>query len=328
MKSNWFIIILMCIIAIVIIEKSISYQQQKRETEEAINAFIASEPVDTAWRGSHRSQIPYETDTGKLIWYGYQLIANTSYYFGPKGIVAQTTNGMNCQNCHLDGGTVPYGFNFGKVYSSYPQYRARSNRIQSIYGRVNDCFERSLNGQAIDSNGKEMKAIYSYIKWLGKDISKGYISGGTGVKPLAFLKTAADPIIGKKVYLTNCQLCHGANGGGQLNQDETGYTYPPLWGANSYNDGAGLYRIIFLASFIKSNMPSGTDYHKPMLTDEEAWNVAAFVNSQPRPHMDKKDDWKNFSKKPIDIPFGPYSDSFTEAQHKFGPFKPIANSKK
>ena len=75
-------------------------------------------------------------------------------------------------------------------------------------------------------------------------------------------------------------------------------------------------------------MPFGTDYHNPVLTDEEAWDVAAFVNSQPRPHKDQHLDWQKLAQKPIDFPFGPYTDTFSERQHKYGPFKPIQAAQK
>ena len=75
-------------------------------------------------------------------------------------------------------------------------------------------------------------------------------------------------------------------------------------------------------------MPFGATYHAPQLTAEEAWDVAAFVNTQPRPHKDQKQDWKDFAKKPVDFPFGPYADTFSEQQHKFGPFGPIIEANK
>ena len=128
---------------------------------------------------------------------------------------------------------------------------------------------------------------------------------------------------GKLVYEQKCQTCHAANGEGQMNIDGISYTYPPLWGKNSYNVGAGLFRLSRFAGYVKNNMPQGTDYHSPQLSDEEAWDVAAFVNSQPRPSKDLSSDWPDISKKPIDHPFGPYADSFSEQQHKYGPFTPI-----
>ncbi|QNA46861.1 c-type cytochrome [Lacibacter sediminis] len=274
--------------------------------------------------GPPANQIPYYSrEDGKLIWYGHELIANTSKYLGPKGSVLQISNGMNCQNCHLDAGTKPWGNNYSAVYTTYPKFRDRSGGIETIYKRVNDCMERSLNGTALDTNSKEMQAIYAYIKWLGEDLKKGDKPKGSGIVELPYLNRAADPGKGKTVFVQKCQTCHGANGEGQLNMDGMTYTYPPLWGKNSYNVGAGLFRLSRFAGYVKNNMPQGTDYHAPQLSDEEAWDVAAFVNSQPRPSKDLGSDWPDISKKPIDHPFGPYADTFTEQQHKYGPFAPI-----
>jgi thiosulfate dehydrogenase len=149
----------------------------------------AIDTTEHVWRGWNHYQIK-ETDT--LERYGYQLISNTAYYFGPKGKVLQITNGMNCQNCHLDGGTIPWGNNFSAVASTYPKYKERSGVIESMEKRVNDCMERSLNGKAIDSNSKEMKAFVAYIKWVGSDVPKGKTPKGSGIMNIDFLNRAAD----------------------------------------------------------------------------------------------------------------------------------------
>jgi thiosulfate dehydrogenase len=258
---------------------------------------------------------------------GHDLIENTSYYFGPKGKIAAISNGMNCQNCHIQGGIVPWGNNFSAVVMSYPRFNYRSGKIMSISRRVNDCFERSLNGNAIDTTSHEMQAIIAYMHWIGDDIPKGKKPIGSGILQLPFLDRAADPVKGREVYVNTCQRCHGANGQGQSNADASGYVYPPLWGENSYNTGAGLYRISFFAGFVKTNMPFlEAAYDYPKLTNEEAWDVAAYVNSQPHPLNKNKNDFPDISKKPIDDPMGPYADTFSEEQHKFGPFKPIKDA--
>ena len=260
----------------------------------------------------------------ELVIYGQELIAHTSKYLGPKGSVAQITNGMNCQNCHLQAGAKAWGNNYAAVFSTYPKFRDRSGQTESIYKRVADCMERSLNGTAVDSNSSEFKAIYAYIKWLGQDVQKGKKPHGSGIEKLAFLDRAADPQKGQIVYTAQCQSCHGANGEGQLTVDELEYAYPPLWGPHSYNDGAGLYRISNFAGYVKNNMPYLlTSHENPKLTEEECWDVAAYVNSQSRPHKDQSKDWPKFEKKPLDFAFGPYADGFSENQHKYGPFKPI-----
>ncbi|RXK60921.1 c-type cytochrome [Lacibacter luteus] len=292
------------------------------------NIASDSSMQQSMWVGASVNQIPYYSrKDGELIWYGRELIANTSKYLGPKGSVLQISNGMNCQNCHLDAGTRPWGNNYGAVYSTYPKFRDRSGGIETIYKRVNDCIERSLNGRALDTGSKEMQAIYAYIKWLGEDVKRGEKPKGSGIVDLPYLNRAANPQKGKEVYVQKCQTCHGTNGEGQLHVDGNAYTYPPLWGNNSYNVGAGLFRLSRFAGYVKNNMPFGADYHAPQLSAEEAWDVAAFVNSQPRPAKDLKSDWPDISKKPIDHPFGPYADPFTEEQHKYGPFAAIKTYK-
>jgi thiosulfate dehydrogenase len=130
------------------------------------------------------------------------------------------------------------------------------------------------------------------------------------------------------VYTLKCKTCHTGTGEGKLNTDGLTYQYPPLWGEHSYNIGAGLYRLSRFAGYVKSNMPQNTTFEAPQLTDEEAWDVAAYVNSQPRPKKDLGKDWPKIAGKPIDHPFGPYADKFSEEQHKYGPFQPIADAKK
>ncbi|WP_026899268.1 c-type cytochrome [Daejeonella oryzae] len=279
------------------------------------------------WTAPDESTLPSGTE-GEIILYGKELIAHTSTYLGPKGKVASISNGMNCQNCHLDAGTKPWGNNYSAVYSTYPKFRARSGTKESTVKRINDCFERSLNGKALDSTSKEMKAMLAYMKWLGTGIEKGKIPAGAGLEKLAFLDRAADPKKGAVVYSGKCQSCHGKNGEGLANPEQTGYLYPPLWGKNSYNDGAGLFRLSGFSGYVKNNMPLGATHENQQLSDEEAWDVAAYVNSMPRPHKDQSGDWKDTSKKPFDFPFGPYADKFSAKQHKYGPYDPIVKASK
>ena len=270
--------------------------------------------------------IPH-TAAGHQIRYGRELVAHTAHYLGPQGSVAHLTNGMNCQNCHLQAGTQGFANNYLAVAATYPKMRARSGTLVGIELRVADCMERSLNGRAAPGNGPEMRAIVAYIEWLGKDIPKGKKVYGTGFVKLAYLDRAADPVIGKAVFATKCQRCHGPAGQGQPLADNTGYEYPPLWGPHSYNDGAGLFRVTNLARYVKAAMPYGASFDHPQLTNQQAWDVAAFVNSQPRPHLATPLDWPDIRQKPVDHPFGPYADNFSEKQHKFGPYQPIGDAR-
>lgn len=262
-----------------------------------------------------------------LIKYGKELIVHTADYLGPKGSVAAISNGMNCQNCHLNAGTQPWGNNYFGVEANYPKFRERSGAIENQLKRVNDCFERSLNGKKPDSASREMQAILAYIKWVGNDVPKKTTPRGTGIFKLKGLTRATDPEKGRVVYAQKCQSCHQPDGGGVMAANGKSYTYPPLWGPHSYNTGAGLFRISNFAGYVKYNMPLGVSYERPQLTDEEAWDVAAFVNSMPRPEKDLSKDWPNIAGKPFDHPFGPYADPFSETQHKYGPYKPIKDWK-
>ncbi|HTE27276.1 c-type cytochrome [Flavitalea sp.] len=279
-------------------------------------------PGSKMWEPPDTNQIPFSAE-GNLIRYGRDLVANTSLYLGPKGKVAAVTNGMNCQNCHLDAGTRLWGNNFSAVSSTYPQFRGRSGTVESVYKRVNDCLERSLNGKTLDTNSHEMQAFAAYINWVGHNVAKNVKPEGAGVKTIPFLGRPADPENGLIVYKLKCQRCHGADGLGSLNSDSTAYFYPPLWGKNSYNTGAGLFRLSHFAGYIRYNMPFDAQVNVALLTDQEAWDVAAFVNTQSRPQKKFIADWPDISWKPFDYPFGPYADSFSEHQHKFGSFGPI-----
>jgi thiosulfate dehydrogenase len=317
-KSNWQLVIIITVILIVVLSEIM------KSVKPSNNLAYNSALTDTAWVAPSLYYDVVEGEERKRIAYGEELIAHTSTYLGPSGSVAQISNGMNCQNCHLNAGKINWGNNYSAVFSTYPKFRDRSGSIETIYKRVSDCFERSLNGTAPDSNSKEYQAIYSYIKWVGQNIKKGTKPIGSGLEKLPFMDRAADPVRGKVIYTAQCQSCHGANGEGQLNLNKISYEYPPLWGEHSYNIGAGLFRLSNFAGYVKSNMPFNQATHSnPQLTNEEAWDVAAYVNSQPRPKKDLSKDWPDISKKPFDHPFGPYTDGFTETEHKYGPFKPI-----
>ncbi len=263
-----------------------------------------------------------------VVEYGADLIAHTAKYLGPEGSILHISNGMNCQNCHLDRGTKIYGNNYGSVFSTYPALKPRSGKIESAMDRVNDCLKRSLNGQPLDANSKEMKSIIAYFNFLGAAVPKGNKAPGSGLRDLPLLTRGADPIKGKLVFTLRCQSCHLENGQGQKNAGASEYIYPPLWGDHSYNEGAGLYRLSSFAKYVKYNMPKGTMFDAPLLSDEEAWDVAAYVNSMPRQHYDLNKDWPDISKKPFDYPFAPYADAFSANQHKYGPYQAIIDSQK
>jgi len=256
--------------------------------------------------------------------FGYKLITETYALIGPETPKAITGNRLACTSCHLDGGTKPYAAPYIGLSGVFPIYIGRENKVESLEERINGCFERSMNGRAIDVNSNEMRAMISYIRHISKDAQVGSRIQGQGFVDFKVPDRAADSAKGGVLYKSTCASCHGPDGQGVAGikgNREGGYMYPPLWGDDSYNDGAGMTRLITAARFIKGNMPLGVTHDAPLLSDEEAYDVAAYINSHNRPIKANKElDYPNLSKKPKDCPYPPYSDDIPQEQHRLGPF--------
>ncbi|MBD1421289.1 c-type cytochrome [Sphingobacterium chuzhouense] len=265
-----------------------------------------------------------DTEEGRLAEYGHRLITETYALIGPGTELGITGNRLACGSCHLDGGTKPFAAPYIGLSGIFPMYSGRENRVGSLEERINGCFERSMNGKAIDVNSREMRAMISYIKHISKDAPVGKRVRGQGFVNFAIPDRAADVGKGALVYENTCQTCHGVHGEGlkgTVGNREGGYIYPPLWGDDTYNDGAGMARLITAAKFIKGNMPLGVTHDAPLLSDEEAYDVAAYINSHSRPVKANKElDYPILAKKPKDCPYPPYEDDIPQNQHKIGPF--------
>jgi thiosulfate dehydrogenase len=278
------------------------------------------------------SAIPNDS-TGAEIKYGRELFTRTAYYLGPEGTVGQYLgNRMNCQNCHPNAGTTPFGGSLITVHARYPQYRERDNNIITLGDRINQCIKRPHNGKPLPIESRENRAMQLYIAWLGQGQAIGKNIPGDSLERLPLLDRAADPDKGRAVYVKHCETCHGKNGEGVPSEDGKEMIYPPLWGPGSFTIGSSMNRVRMAAAFIKNNMPFGTaTWQKPVLTLEEAYDVAAFINDDrinPRPPVDTSKDYPNLAEKPVDCGYGPYDDPFSVEQHKFGPWQPIIDYKK
>lgn len=265
-----------------------------------------------------------DTEEGIMAEYGHRLVTETYALVGPDTKLAITGNRLACASCHLNAGTKPFAAPYIGLSGVFPIYIGRENKVVSLEERVNGCFERSMNGKAIDVNSHEMRAIISYIKHISKDAPVGQRMKGQGFMDFKVPDRAADLEKGALVYKNTCVSCHGANGEGvrgSAGNREGGYIYPALWGSDSYNDGAGMARLLTAAKFIKGSMPFGVTHDAPLLSDEQAYDVAAYINSHSRPEKAHKElDYPNLTKKPKDCPYPPYADAITQAQHKIGPY--------
>jgi len=265
-----------------------------------------------------------------LIKYGFKVLSSTSKYVGPEAKDTSKRyagNNLDCVSCHLLGGAKAYGGSWIGVMDRYPTFRSKNGKVNDIYMRIDGCFHRSMNGISLPKDSKEMKGIVEYFKWLSSDTLINKMPQYKGYLKISPPDREADTIHGKYLYNNYCFVCHGTDGKGVLSNKynvSQGYIYPQLWGEDTYNIGAGMAKLETFAGFIKANMPYGVEFNKPQLTDEEAYDIAGYVNMQKRPvppGLDK--DFPDKTKKGADVPYGPYIDSFPPIQHRIGPFQPI-----
>lgn len=219
---------------------------------------------------------------GDAIKLGKLLVTDTR-----KQLPKNVGNALNCSNCHLNAGTVAYAGPFVGLWGMFPEYRSRSADINSLQDRINDCFERSMNGQPLAYDSKEMKAMLMYVSWLSTGVPTGTEVVGRGMGKVD-TKLVPDAARGKTLYLQKCASCHGDTVDANRNP-AVGYIFPPLWGSDSFNIGAGMARTYTAAAFIKHNMPLGQGN---TLSDQEAIDIAEYMTHQPRPaYPPAKHDW-------------------------------------
>jgi len=267
---------------------------------------------------------------GRQVRRGRDLITATYAHIGPEVLNPARRfagNNLACSNCHLEAGAKKFAIPLFGLYGEFPQYSARTAAEITIEQRLNACMTRSMNGRPLPPAAPELRAMVAYIKFLSTGVPPGQRLPGLGVGRMPELDRAADPVRGQGLYTKACADCHGVEGRGiprGLLSTALGYMVPPLWGPDSFNDGAGMARLITAANFIHFNMPHGADYLNPQLSAADAWDLAAYMVAQPRPHKaGLEQDFPDRLQKPVDAPYGPYADGFSAEQHKYGPFAPI-----
>jgi thiosulfate dehydrogenase len=237
-------------------------------------------PADRARRVAFRVPVIAEVEDSVMrasVLRGRALLRDTR-----DSLPGNVANGLRCMSCHLDDGTRRNGMPWVGVYARFPQYRARVGGVQVIEDRINDCFERSMNGRPLPRDARDMRDIVNYLAFLSRGVPVGAEVEGQGLPRMRAL--AADVTRGGAVFVAQCARCHGAAGEGIA-------PAPPLWGAQSFNIGAGMSRLNTMASFVRHVMPQD---RPGTLTDQQAYDVAAYVNSHPRPDFARKAfDWPN-----------------------------------
>ena len=210
---------------------------------------------------------------------GYRIFTETQKY-APR----YAGRGMVCSNCHLDAGRKPHAVPLWGAAGMYPGYRFASDKNDTMEDRMADCFRNSMNGIAPAPDSPEMRALLAYANFVSKGVPIGVHMPGRSFPDISYTSYEASPPRGKYIYEEKCAACHGATGQGSKLKDGT-YQYPPLWGFNSYNKGASLYKQRKLARFIRANMPLGQGFS---LTEQESWDLASFINMHERPKSPAK----------------------------------------
>jgi thiosulfate dehydrogenase len=227
-------------------------------------------------------RVPDESEIGDSVLLvsvrrGKALLANTR-----DSLPDHVGNRLQCVYCHPDNGTRMNVMPWVGVYARFPQYRSRVGGIQVIEDRINDCFKRSMNGKALVPESRDMRDIVAYMSFLSSGYPVFAQVEGQSFPRVPVL--VGDTVRGAVTFAGKCSVCHGADGAGTD-------TIPALWGRGSYNIGAGMARVQTAAAFIKVAMPRtapGT------LTDQEAYDLATYINTRPRPDFRGKElDWPN-----------------------------------
>ncbi len=244
--------------------------------------------TEAAWKPLREADIPADS-AGAAIRRGLYLLR-----FTPESLPAYAPGSLRCTSCHQDDGIKPTAAPLTGSHARFPKYMPRSGAVIALADRVNYCFTRSLAGNSLPVESREMTDILAYLAFISKDIPVGTkIAGADGL--ISMPDTLVGDVARGEALFTSktCASCHGATGAGNG-------PIPALWGAGSYSVGASMTRLERAASFIKHNMPQtapGT------LTAQEAFDLSAYINSHPRPDSPGKEgDWP-MGGAPADVPY-------------------------
>jgi thiosulfate dehydrogenase len=210
-------------------------------------------------------------DQSPLVRRGRQIFDET-----PRYAPSYTGAKISCGDCHINSGTEPYAAPMVDLAGQFPMYSKRAGRMISLQERIQQCFLRSENGRPLPPDSPEMQALLAYINWLSSTEVKGKPYQGRGLVKLAALTGNATN--GKQAYASQCAACHGEEGAGFPPN------LPPVWGPESYNDGAGINSPDKMAAFLFHNMPKD---HPGTLTAQQSFDIAVFIHTMPRPRFNE-----------------------------------------
>jgi thiosulfate dehydrogenase len=206
---------------------------------------------------------------------GHAKSGRATAEYGRRLMIATVPNRLACASCHIDAGAEPGELTLVNAISHYPGDR--------IIQRINECVTRNMNAQALPEHSTEVTAIVAWLRFLADERAAMGPDQKVSRDPAFRLPDgAADSASGRRLFEKRCADCHGKDGAGlAASRDPArGYLFPPLWGPESFPDASEMHDTAMLARFIHAKMPLG----RTGLSDGDAWDIAAFVVAQPRPH--------------------------------------------
>jgi thiosulfate dehydrogenase len=241
------------------------------QSQPPVAGNLLSQPTSTRFVPRLAAGAPADA-YGNAVRRGERLMTDT-----PTEAPRYAGNDLVCSNCHLDAGRKAGAAPLWAAFVNFPAFRTKNGEINSFQKRVQDCFVYSLNGTPPPLGSPELLAIESYAAFMARGLPSGISPAGRGFPKIGTPAQPGDDARGAAVFMEKCSACHGENGAGQKVGDTT---YPPLWGAKSYNWGAGMATIDKAAAFIHANMPQGQE---GSLSVQQAWDVATFIDGKVRP---------------------------------------------
>jgi thiosulfate dehydrogenase len=240
-----------------------------------------------SWKPPAEADIPNDS-MGAAIRRGLALLR-----FTPESLPKYVASNMRCTSCHQNDGTKPTSAPLTGVHARFPKYMPRSGQIITLADRVNYCMTRSLAGLPLPVASREMTDILAYLSFISRDVPIGRkLSAVDGLIPMKDT-LVGDAVNGGILFSKTCAVCHQADGGGKS-------PIPALWGPMSYSIGASMARVERAASFIQHNMPQTAP---GSLTAQNAFDLAAYIDSHPRPDSPQKEfDWP-LGGAPKDVPY-------------------------
>lgn len=183
----------------------------------------------------------------------------------------------SCASCHRRGGTDLDALPLFGAAAAYPA--VVHGRVMTLGDRIATCFTEHLAVAAPAPGSPELRALDAYVTSLSEGRRMSMSAKGGGPRRLEPLRPdgpfwdGKDEAKGRALYASQCASCHGADGAGGAG--------PAVWGPHAFASGSAMGEPSKLAAYLSRAMAA----YVGGLTDEQARDLAVYVDAQPRPGL-------------------------------------------